>query len=297
MDGERLDGRGRSSLWRFLLLIFVVALVPSYAAAESPCASCHAEQVAHYDGGPHATGGAAFCGACHGDPARHLESGDPADIVGGNAIEQWSSEKQANACLGCHGSEFPAFRRSVHAGEKLCWSCHASEALHGGGAAEKLPPAERHATFAQCTSCHKDVAAQTRMLYRHPVQNGQMDCTDCHDIHGRSAVDGNRGRNTTAGAQLCENCHQEQSGPFLFAHEAVDQGCQTCHNAHGSPHRAMLVSRGNGVCLGCHVQTNFPSVGKVSHDFRLTGGGRCWDCHSDVHGSNTTSDFNPRGRR
>ena len=121
-----------------------------------------------------------------------------------------------------------------------------------------------------------------------------MRCTDCHDIHGAEAA-------AVVGDPMsarCTNCHAEQAGPFLFEHEAVADGCTTCHRPHGSWNRDLLLSSGNAICLECHVQSNFPGVGKINaHESFLGGGGRCWDCHSQVHGSNTNPEFNPRGRR
>ncbi|HEX9149192.1 MAG TPA: cytochrome c3 family protein [Thermoanaerobaculia bacterium] len=260
----------------------------------NPCRDCHEKQVAAIAAGPHAAVAARdarFCATCHGDPKAHLESGDPADIVGGKTLATWRGERQALACASCHEKEFPAWRQAPHTANRLCWSCHASQALHSKGE-PPLGPAKAHQTWGLCISCHPGEAAQFRMVYRHPVERGVMDCTDCHDIHGRSVLQTNR-----VDDHACLRCHEEQKGPFLFEHAGMEQGCSNCHAAHGSPHRGQLLSSGNGACLTCHIQSNFPGIGKTSHDSLLSGGGRCWDCHSEVHGSNTTPDFNPRGRR
>ena len=46
----------------------------------------------------------------------------------------------------------------------------------------------------------------------------------------------------------------QQFGPFVFEHEAVREGCTTCHNPHGSVNARLLVARNQTLCLRCHFQ-------------------------------------------
>lgn len=294
---------------QFVFLSFAVFFLAVEANSQDPgsaitslqCGDCHDAEVAAILRGPHATiarRDVTFCAACHGDPAAHLESASADDIRGGDELAKWSGEQQAAACARCHASDFPAWRQAAHLNEGLCWGCHASEATHGEGALiQPVQPVTaqqgRRRTFELCTSCHRDVALQSRMAYHHPVESGLVGCTSCHDIHGRSVPTAME----VVSDQACLACHEEQKGPFLFEHAAMDEGCSNCHAPHGSPHRGQLRTAGSATCIGCHAQSNFPGVGAAFHDFLLSGGGRCWDCHSDVHGSNTTPDLNPRGRR
>lgn len=276
-----------------LPVVLILAALPPLLAA-NPCGSCHEDPVAAYSRGPHAgvvAEGVAMCTACHGDGTKHMETADAADIIGGAAISTWPPQKQADACLSCHRRDFPAASRAEHRSEPLCWSCHAAAALHHAPPVQLVEAAE-HETFELCVSCHRETGTQFRMHYSHPVEAGTVDCTDCHDIHGREVR-----RDDRPAEARCGSCHQEQSRPHLFEHAAMEHGCSACHEPHGSPHRGQLRSAGNGVCLSCHVQATFPGVGNVNHNFLLSGGARCWDCHSQVHGSNTTPDLNPRGRR
>ncbi|HSN68323.1 MAG TPA: cytochrome c3 family protein, partial [Thermoanaerobaculia bacterium] len=232
------------------------------AAVSLRCAECHDAEVAAILRGPHASisrRDAAFCTACHGDPGAHLESASAEDIRGGDELAKWSGERQAAACVQCHAREFPAWRQAAHLDEGLCWSCHASEATHGEEA--RVPPlAGRRAVFDRCTSCHRDVALESRMAYHHPMESGVIGCTSCHDIHGRSVQTATQG----VADQTCLGCHEEQKGPFLFEHSAMEQGCSNCHAPHGSPHRGQLRTAGSGTCVGCHAQSNFPTVGAAS---------------------------------
>jgi len=283
-----------------LVLIFLAGSLSLLAA--NPCRDCHADAFVQLDAGSHRAAlerDARFCTSCHGDASKHLASPEAANILRGEEIAKWSAERQAGACASCHAREFPGWRQAAHAAEGLCWNCHSEVALHrkseGGPSPSEPALSERSESNGRprmteggkCLSCHGEVAAQMRMHYRH-----SGDCASCHDIHGRTP----NAQQLVADA-TCLNCHEEQSGPFVFAHGAMENGCSSCHAPHGSAHRGQLRTAGNGACLSCHVQTNFPTVGAASHDFRLSGGGRCWDCHSEVHGSNTTPDLNPRGRR
>lgn len=270
-------------------LLFLLSSLP--LVAQSPCVDCHEQAVRTLADGPHRVvlQDAKLCAACHGDATKHLQSGSADDIIRGATIDSWSGERKARACATCHAKDFPGWRQAAHVEEGLCWECHAAEATHRGESPQRPM---KNAAAGECISCHGEVRAQARLHYRHPIDSGQMACESCHDVHGRSAV-----RREQVADSKCTACHEEQSGPFLFTHGAVENGCSTCHAPHGSPHRGQLRSAGNGICMSCHLQSNFPTVGTASHDFRLSGGGRCWDCHSEVHGSNTTPDLNPRGRR
>ena len=80
-----------------------------------------------------------------------------------------------------------------------------------------------------------------------------------------------------------------------FEHEALREGCVTCHNPHGSVNRGMLVQRDANLCLRCHAQVQTGAdrvfIGKMDHTGLLRNS-TCWSagCHSAVHGSN----FSPR---
>lgn len=287
----------KAAVW---MVLGVAALINAQsAAAENPCVSCHDEQHAALQATAHrgvVEDGPRFCESCHGDGARHLDSGEAADIVGPGAMASWTTVDESEACLTCHGADFPASDDRPHADLVSCWSCHGDDALHGFAARDDVGTARRHASWDLCTQCHAAVKAEFQLEYRHPVEAGLVDCVDCHDIHGREAV---LSQSRHESAERCLACHKDQSGPYVFEHLAMEQGdgCASCHRPHGSWNRSMLVSTGNGVCTTCHLQSNFPGVGKVPHDFRLSGGATCWSCHSEIHGSNTTPDFNPRGRR
>ena len=124
------------------------------------------------------------------------------------------------------------------------------------------------------------------MAFHHPVLEGKMSCADCHNPHGEDvrpwSATSMQGVN-----EACFKCHKDQQGPFVWEHEALREGCTTCHKVHGSVNDKMLVARDSNLCLRCHTQVNFPMIGKQAHGSRLPQGS-CFSggCHTAVHGSN-----------
>ncbi len=269
-----------------------LALLAMAAARDShgtlpdhPCAACHEEQVAALRAGPHAAVATTLCSRCHGDPTRHLESAEAADIVGGAQLRGLSARERSAACLTCHSSQWPGWEGSPHATARVgCWDCHTNAAHF----ADASPLVRRGETA--CAPCHRPQAQEFRRAWHHPVPEERMSCASCHDVHGRDA-DG-----PWPADARCQSCHPEVAGPYVFPHRALEDGCGSCHTPHGSANRSLLTTAGNGLCLTCHVQSNFPGIGKVPHTFKLSGGGRCVDCHSEVHGSNVDELLAPRFR-
>ena len=200
-----------------------------------------------------------------------------------------------DTCTACHEDQFKEFKNSSHARITVeedsneaqgCEMCHGPGSIHaeaGGGKDNILNPRKDPAV---CFSCHLDKKAEFRLPYRHPILEGKMSCADCHNLHGTDA----RPWTTTSLDNIneaCFNCHKEQRGPFVFEHEALREGCTTCHKVHGSIHEKMLVVRDLNLCLRCHTQADFPIIGDRNHSSSFPRG-TCWTagCHTAVHGSN-----------
>lgn len=200
-------------------------------------------------------------------------------------------------CASCHVKEFKEFQQSTHARLSVpgdqpkmqgCEMCHGPGSLHvaaggGRGVGGMINPTKNPET---CFACHLEKKAEFRLPHHHPVLEGKMGCADCHSPHG---ADVRPWSSTTLGDinEACFSCHKEQRGPFAWEHEALREGCTTCHKVHGSVHEKMLVARDNNLCLRCHTQANFPTIGKSGHGTRLPQG-TCFSagCHTAVHGSN-----------
>jgi len=200
-------------------------------------------------------------------------------------------------CAACHQKQFKEFQQSTHAriaipGEDVkaqgCEMCHGPGSLHvdaggGKGVGGIINPRKDPST---CFECHLDKKAEFRNRHHHPLLEGKMSCADCHEAHG---ADVRPWSSTTLKDvnEACFRCHKEQRGPFVWEHEALRDGCTTCHKVHGSIHEKMLLARDYNLCLRCHTQANFPTIGKRSHATYLPSG-TCFSagCHTAVHGSN-----------
>jgi predicted CXXCH cytochrome family protein len=198
--------------------------------------------------------GAEMCAQCHEAETRYFEMTDHAS-VSIDITDEDAEAGQAEACETCHGPG------SLH--------------VEGMGDKAKILSAGPEA----CFSCHLDIKGKFMLQHRHPVLEGRMSCTDCHDMHGKDV-------RATGGAMLlgqdepCFKCHKEMKGPFVFPHEAMREGCAVCHNPHGSINDKLLVAGPTITCVRCHVEDK---MGGTAH-----GGYRynCIDCHTRIHGSN-----------
>ncbi len=206
-------------------------------------------------------------------------------------------------CAQCHEDVVRDFKTADHAKLQAkgpnavdmgCESCHGPGSKHveaGGGAGTIINPDKSPDT---CFQCHLDKKGEFSLPYAHPVLNGKMSCSDCHDPHKGSA---NKGGGTQLAGRnaACIECHTQQQGPWIFEHEAVRDGCSTCHNPHGSPNQKMLTERNSTLCMKCHSQAHTGSaatltIGGGSHATSRLRSGTCWTagCHEGVHGSNTS---------
>jgi len=216
-------------------------------------------------------------------------------------------------CATCHEPITRDFRTATHArlkaeGENAknigCESCHGPGSLHvksGGAARTIVNPRKSPET---CFQCHTEVRANFQLPHRHPVLEGKVSCADCHNPHKGSAVKGggtNLPQSLKGGGiallgqnETCFQCHTAQHGPFVFEHEAMREGCVTCHSPHGSVNQRMLTERSASLCLKCHFQQRTAAgqlfIGDTDHTTRLPQG-TCWSagCHEAVHGSQVSS--------
>lgn len=192
-----------------------------------------------------------------------------------------------------------------------CESCHGPASLHAESGGEVKPPyvftAGRpqsssygaqpvlrtgRATETVCFQCHPNVRGQFDLPSHHPVPEGRMSCTACHSPHKGSILRGG-GTSLISENDSCIGCHPAQRGPYVFEHEALREGCTTCHSAHGAVNAKMLKVRDANLCLRCHFQQISGAkllIGGSDHTLRLQQG-TCWTagCHEAVHGSRVSS--------
>lgn len=205
-----------------------------------------------------------------------------------------------DTCSQCHEKEVKDYKRSTHArlelktdeGANACETCHGPGSLHAESGGDKKFIINPRNNPETCFQCHAEKRMQFKLPYHHPVLEGKMSCSDCHELHGEEAkpwtATSMEGVN-----ELCLKCHKDQEGPFVYEHPALREGCTTCHTVHGSIQNKMLLTSDDNLCMKCHVQANFPNIySSTTHPARL-GRGECWSggCHEHPHGSNFSSIF------
>ena len=177
------------------------------------------------------------------------------------------------SCETCHETITRDFRTATHARLKApgdnaknmgCESCHGPGSLHvkaGGGAGTIVNPRKSPTT---CFQCHTEVRAAFQLPHHHPVLEGKISCADCHNPHKGDAIKGGGtnlpqklkggGMGLLGQNETCFQCHAAQRGPFVFEHEALREGCVSCHSPHGSVNQRLLTQRNQTLCLKCHFQ-------------------------------------------
>jgi len=259
------------------------------------CETCHAEEFARYQTAPHAkiplgafaTGVQPGCQSCHGHGQKHTENpADPATIFNFRAAKPAAVNAQ---CLSCHSTshEQQNFASSVHVRNGAsCTSCHSIHHPKTVSALLKLPQP------ALCYTCHMARRAEFEMPSHHKVNEGLVQCSDCHNPHGAPIP--HQLRTAAAADAVCYTCHVDKRGPFVFEHQAVKvNGCMACHNPHGasSPH-LLKVAEVNILCLQCHTASSFSGApGIPNFHNQTTQFQSCLSCHTQIHGSNFSPFF------
>jgi predicted CXXCH cytochrome family protein len=219
----------------------------------------------------------------------------------------------SSACTKCHSNITRGFHDATHAQLAMkddagqmknvaCESCHGPASLHikAGTRDTIINPKISPAT---CLQCHPNARAEFSLPHTHPVLDGKISCNSCHDPHVGDANPTTGGTKHLAGSAnvaavnaTCAKCHPAQTGPFVFEHEVMREGCTMCHNPHGSVNDKMLKARNVSLCYQCHFQPqgnpNNILHGGVSHSTYVIRGA-CWSagCHEAIHGSNVNSNL------
>jgi DmsE family decaheme c-type cytochrome len=286
---------------------------PDAAAPVAPvCANCHEAQWHAIDLTPHGAktdANGSMCQACHGDASEHLK--DPTKAKPDSPFQKGvPAEKQAAVCLTCHSSNrnlafWTSGKHSLN--DVACTNCHS---IHG----KTLAPSVNKfvTTFLPnqaegCWQCHQQIRAANFKPSHHPIIEGKVKCTDCHNPHG--ALSPAMVKQPTINDQ-CYSCHADKRGPYVFNHPPVQENCATCHNPHGSVHGKLLNEQAPNLCQDCHDGSRHPGTvfgaaggwvcapgdpnpacaGKTGQpnpavNTRLVARA-CLNCHSSIHGSN-----------
>jgi len=271
-------------------------LPPGYAGSEA-CATCHQEQVDKFADNPHTRmalmhdGKGVTCENCHGPGQAHIDGGG--DVSKIFQFSKASPKVITEKCLTCHAAAHPNFEHTAHGeGNIDCLSCHN---IHKSATETSLLSQPQPKL---CYGCHTDIRAAFAQPFHHKVDEGLINCSDCHDPHGTFKGTLQRPaamlHNGPGGYAVCVKCHAEAAGPWVYPHPVIQtEGCGGCHYPHGSPNPRLLTRNNvNSLCLQCHTASmNFTAPGVPSFHNQANQYQACTVCHSQIHGSNSDPVF------
>jgi DmsE family decaheme c-type cytochrome len=241
------------------------------------------------------------CTSCHGESESHVNK--PA-----NATERPRPDRtftktsdtpvdvRNEACISCHrGTARTHWEGSTHQVNQIaCADCHQMHA-----AVDRV--LQKKTQTQVCFACHKEQRADSNKISTHPIKEGKVVCSDCHNPHGSPGPSMVK-KNTIN--ETCFTCHADKRGPMLFEHQPVVENCANCHTPHGSSLSPLLVSRSPFLCQSCHDgqhssenpigrnaasnQAGFAgtAAGFFAPSNQAAGRG-CLNCHVLIHGSNS----------
>lgn len=229
------------------------------------------------------------CVSCHGESPTHISKPEgvserPKPTINFGKKSKTPVAEQNAACLTCHkGGKLMLWAASGHeARDVACTSCHSIHVQH-----DKV--VDRTTQPETCFTCHKEQRAQINRPSHHPVKEGKVVCSDCHNSHGSA---GPKLMVRDSVVNTCYTCHMEKRGPFIWNHQPVTEDCSICHNPHGSVVDKLLKARAPFLCQQCHErsshQGNIPNttINGVAAGAGLALGRSCVNCHSNIHGGN-----------
>ncbi len=269
---------------------------------DAKCTECHDEadspkllSIGKTSHGVTADGRTPTCTSCHGDSIAHLthkgsdKPPKPDHVFGKNTATPAAERNQA--CLSCHSKDNKRhlWMGSAHeARDVACTSCHQIHTAHDKVRDKRTQP-------EVCFTCHKEQRAQVNRQSHHPILEGKVSCSDCHNAHGSA---GPKLMKRDSVVETCYTCHMEKRGPFVHNHRPVSDDCTNCHMPHGTTADNLLKARPPMVCYQCHNGHGIPGIAGIApgvtsqpRDNTFIEQGRgCLNCHTEIHGSN-----NPNG--
>jgi len=286
----------------FILIPWNIARADSDYAGSEACKDCHE---AYYKGFAQSVHGKKAvpgnpanregCESCHGPGAQHIEKGGGKGV----AIIVFGRKTDANTrdskCLACHGEakEFPFWNLSRHKSAQIaCDNCHSIHAAVKGKDFLKAQEPDL------CFGCHRTIKGQTNKQSHHPIREGKIKCSSCHNPMGTANVKAMIKADSVN--ELCYKCHAEKRGPYAFEHTPVPENCLYCHEIHGSNHSRLLVRKVPLLCQNCHNDGGHPGNPYTNlHSFRGSAtsgknrffGRSCLNCHGNIHGSSLSPAF------
>ena len=134
--------------------------------------------------------------------------------------------------------------------------------------------------------------AEFDMPFHHRVNEGLIQCSDCHNPHG--TVKPKQVRTSSSQDRFASRATRTSRGRLCSSISRVKvDGCQSCHLVHGGPNPHMLkLSNVNLLCLQCHTQSSFSGApGAPSFHNQASFFQSCVCATRQIHGSNFDPTF------
>jgi len=246
-----------------------------------------------------------ICYQCHADMQQYQQIAGPHQICGPNGFNcttchdahgKLRDQSRKELCLTCHATGAPtmAWHTSTHDLQGVaCTDCHNPHPntcvprlvniTHTYVSRPKRLPMSVDEPEA-CYKCHPKIYGLFALPSHHPLKEGKMVCSDCHDPHGQ--LEGNlRAERLNL---LCWKCHAEKQGPFVYEHPPVTEDCSYCHEPHGTVANDLLRQPTTFLCLRCHSghrrRHGFANIDD-NVDAQAAFYTDCTQCHTQIHGS------------
>lgn len=269
---------------------------PEYAGTDT-CVDCHSKYDRKMIESPHRSlfgegddAEVKGCESCHGPSKAHAESdGEKPPFRTFRATDRAGQRAVNKACLECHREEkLATFESKGHGrnGRTSCLSCHS---MHKPKFDQLLSARDP----AACYQCHPGLRAQMNMPSHHPIREGKMTCSGCHNPHGSPSGSKAMMQRETVN-ETCLKCHTNLAGPWAFEHVPVAKDCMICHRPHGSVNVQLLTQPSPTICVKCHNPQHVGFQDRLTRNNSLARGlayQNCYNCHSQIHGSDNDHGF------
>ncbi len=206
----------------------------------------------------------------------------------------------AKVCICCHNPHGSLLKYELERkGGDLCYACHqakkrafAQKFVHspvkGGECSSCHDPHQSNLKFQLKGKSLQDLCFQChdRSIIKHKYLHGPVgvgDCVACHKPHAspypklliKSPIKG----------EVCFVCHQQRLAEFKrkHIHKPVEEGCEKCHESHGSEYKGQLTEPEPKLCEKCHRKTDptvFIVIKRSKYKHEPVVEGKCTSCHT-----------------